>query len=288
MLATFVIGLREGFEAALIVGIVAAFLRQRGRSDLLRQVWLGVILAVAICATLAVFLQLWSASLPEVQQDTLETIVGVAAVVMVTYMVVWMRRHARGLRRDLEDAATTALADGTAWALVLMAFLAVMREGIETSVFLLAALNASGSVVFAGSGAVLGVVVAGGIGYGIYRGGVRLDLARFFRLTGLVLVLVAAGLLATAFHNAHEAGWLNIGQGQLLDLSWLVQPGSLQAELLTRVLGLQPQPTVIETLAWLAYFVPLAIYITRRPPARPATAAAAHGAATGQVESANQ
>jgi high-affinity iron transporter len=269
VLATFVIGLREGLEAALIVGIVAAFLRQRGRSEALRLVWLGVAVAIAICIAIAVALQLWSGSLPQAQQEALETIVGAVAVVMVTYMIVWMRRHARGLKRDLEDAASTALAQGTAWALVAMAFLAVMREGLETAVFLLAAFNASGNAVAAGAGATLGIVVAAGIGYGIYRGGVRLDLARFFRLTGIVLVFVAAGLVGTAFHTAHEAGWIDFGQAQLLDLSAIATPGTIQAALLTGALGIQPRPTVIETVAYLLYLVPMGLYVTWPQPRRP-------------------
>ena len=261
MLATFVIGLREGLEAALIVGIVAAFLRQRGRGDALRLVGLGVALAVAFCVVVAVALQLWSASLPQAQQEALETVVATAAVVMVTYMVLWMRRHARSMRGDLEDATASALAAGTAWALVAMAVLAVLREGFETSVFLLAAFNASGAPLAAGLGALLGIVVAAVIGVGIYRGGVRLNLARFFRVTGVVLVVVAAGLVATALHTAHEAGWIDFGQAQLVDLSSIVRPGSIPAALLTGVLGLQPRPTLIEGAGWLLYFVPMIVVV---------------------------
>lgn len=261
MLATFVIGLREGLEAALIVGIVAAFLGRQGRADTVRLVWLGVALAVAICAAVAVGLRLLSASLPEVEQEMLETVISGVAVAMVSYMIVWMRRHARGMKRHLESAAGSALASGTAWALVAMAFLAVLREGFETAVFLLAAFQASTSELAASVGAIGGIVVAAGIGYGIYRGGVRIDLARFFRFTGLVLVLVAAGLVAMALHTAHEAGWLDVGQQTALDLTWLIQPGTLIATLLTGILGFQPEPTVIELIGWLAYFVPLALYV---------------------------
>ena len=272
VLETFVIGLREGLEGALIVGIVAAFLRQQGRTDALRLMWAGVAIAIAICLAAAVALQVWSASLPEAQQDGLETVVGAAAVVMVTYMIVWMRRHARGMKRDLEDAAATALAAGTAWALIGMAVFAVLREGFETAVFLLAAFNASGSALAAGIGALLGIGVAAAIGYGIYRGG-RLNLARFFRLTGLVLVLVAAGLVATSFHTAHEAGWISAGQVQVVDLGWLIQPGSTVAALLTGVLGLQARPVQIEVAGWLFYLVPMALFVawpqTRRSPAGP-------------------
>ena len=269
MLPTFVIGLREGLEAALIVGIVAAFLRQRGRSDALRLVWIGVFLAVGACALVAVGLQLFSASLPQAQQELLETIVGVVAVAMVTYMIVWMRRNSRGLKHELEAAASSALATGTAWALIGMAILAVLREGFETAVFLLAAFNASGSPVAAGIGALLGIVAASVIGYGIYRGGVRINLNRFFRVTGVVLVLVAAGLLATAVHTAHEAGLIAFGQSQVADLTWIMQPGSVVTALLTSVLGIQPRPTAIETVAWLVYLVPMLVVVLWPAPKRP-------------------
>jgi high-affinity iron transporter len=143
VLPTFVIGLREGLEAALIVGIVAAFLGRQGRRDALRQVWIGVGAAVAICIAIAVVLQVVSSDLPQRGQEGLETVVGLFAVVMVTYMVAWMRRHARDLKGQLEGAAAAALASGSARALVMMAFLAVLREGFETAVFLLATFHAS-------------------------------------------------------------------------------------------------------------------------------------------------
>jgi high-affinity iron transporter len=275
MLATFVIGLREGLEAALIVGIVAAFLRQSGRSDALRLVWIGVAATVAFSAGVAILLQVWHGSLPHAQQEALEAVIGFAAVGMVTYMILWMRGHARGLRRDIEDAASTALARGSALALVAMAVLAVLREGLETAVFLLAAFQASEEPVLAGMGAVLGVIVAVGLGYGIYRGGVRLNLGRFFRITGVVLVFVAAGLVASSLHAAHEAGWLTIGQQQALDLTWLVQPGTLWSALLTGVLGIPPQPTVIELIGYLAYLVPMLLVVLW--PVRPARVAQAAG-----------
>lgn len=277
MLPTFVIGLREGLEAALIVGIIAAFLRQRGRADALRYVALGVGLAIAACVAWAFALQVWSSSLPAIQQEALETIVGLAAVAMVSYMILWMRTNARGLKRDLEAATASALVSGTAWALVAMAVLAVLREGFETSVFLLAAVSTSDAPAAAGLGALLGIVAAIGLGYATYRGGVRIDLARFFKLTGVVLVFVAAGLLATSVHTAHEAGWLTVGQAQLVDLGWLIQPGSLAEALVTGVLGVQPQPTVIEGAVWLLYLAPMLALVLRPAgqPRRVATPAAA-------------
>jgi high-affinity iron transporter len=289
LLPTFVIGLREGLEAALIVGIVAAFLGQQERRDALRQVWIGTAIAVAICIGIAIALQVISSDLPQRQQEGLETVVGALAVCMVTYMILFMRRHARDLKGDLEGAAASALASGSSRALVLMAFLAVLREGFETAVFLLATFHASGDATASWLGAVLGIAVAVVIGYGIYKGGVRLNLARFFTITGLVLVVVAAGLVMTAFMTANEAGWLNAGQAQAFDLSWLVRPGTPLSSLLTGVLGIQPYPTWVMVVAWLVYLVPMVLIVAwparRRPSAgrsAPASAASAGPQPAGQ------
>jgi high-affinity iron transporter len=261
MIPTFVITLREGVEASLIVGIIAAFLVKEGRRDALRQMWIGVAIAVALCTAVAVVLEIVGQELPQREQEGLETVVGLIAVSAVTYMIVWMRRHARGIKAELEGEAASALATGSTIALVAMAFLAVLREGFETSVFLLAAFNDAADTTAAGAGAVLGLLAAVAIGLGLYRGGVRINLSRFFRITGLVLVFVAAGLLATAAHTAHEAGWINGLQSQAIDLSWLVQPGTVSGSLLTGMLGLQPTPTVIEALVYVLYAVPMAIYV---------------------------
>src|SRR6185312_11601285 len=176
-----------------------------------------------------VILKVAEENLPQKQQEGLETIIGLVAVAMVTWMIVWMRRHARDLKGDLELHAAAALATGSAWALIIMAFLAVLREGLETSVFLLAAFQAATDPFLAGLGAVLGILVAIVIGYGVYKGGVKINLAKFFKITGAVLVLVAAGLLSMAVHTAHEAGWLDAFQSNVANLRWLVQPGSVRA-----------------------------------------------------------
>jgi high-affinity iron transporter len=268
---TFVIGLREGVEASLIVGIVAAFLHKRERHDALRWMWVGVGGAVLLCIGVAVALQIVNADLPHRQQDALETVVAAAAVGMVTFMIVWMRRHATDLARELRESAAVALDQGSTWALVGMAFFAVVREGLETAVFLLAAFQNSTAPAAAGTGAALGIVSAVVIGYGIYRGGVRLNLGRFFRATAAVLVLVAAGLVASALHTAHEATWLSSGQTQALDLSWLIHPGSVVSSLLTGILGVQAHPTVAEAVGWVAYAVPMLAFVlwpARRRPSR--------------------
>jgi high-affinity iron transporter len=287
LIPTLVIALREGVEAALIVGIIAAFLVKEGRQDAVKQMWIGVAVAVTLCVGVAVLLKVVGEQLPQREQEGLETVIGLIAVAAVTYMIVWMRRNARGIKAALEGSAATALARGSAMALVAMAFLAVLREGFETSVFLLAAFQDASDTTAAGAGATIGLIAAIAIGLGIYRGGVRINLTRFFRITGLILVFVAAGLLSTSLHTAHEAAWFNSLQGQAIDLTWLVQPGTISGSLLTGMLGLQPQPTVGEALVYLLYAVPMTLYVLwpdrlrprRRVPARARTGAPAQSPA---------
>jgi high-affinity iron transporter len=179
LLPTFIIGLREGVEASLIVGIIAAFLVAEGRRDALRWVAAGVAAAVVLCLAVAVGLQVLSRDLPDRAQEILEAAIALVAVAMVTSMIVWMRAHARTLKGSLEQETRTALAAGSVTALVGMAFLAVLREGFETAVFLLAVFQQSTSPAAAGGGAVLGIAAAGANAYGSSRGGVRLELCRF-------------------------------------------------------------------------------------------------------------
>jgi high-affinity iron transporter len=273
MLPTFVIGLREGLEASLIVGIIAAFLLQRGERRALRPMWLGVTVAIGLCAVAAVVLRLIGESLPFRQREAMEGSLALMAVAGVSYMVIWMRRHSLELKRQLEDHAARALVLGSTLALIGMAFFAVLREGLETAIFMLAAFQSSADPAATGGGAALGVVIAVGVGYAIYRGGVRINLSRFFRITGFVLVLVAAGLLAASVHSFAEAGVIAAGQARALDLTWLIEPNTVRASLLTGMLGLQPIPTVAEVAAWIAFAVPMGLYVLwpQRPsPARPA------------------
>ena len=274
MLPTFVIGLREGLEASLIVGIVAAFLKRNGRSQDMWKMWLGVAIGVGLCTAVAIGLRIAERKLPQRQQEGLETIIGLIAVAFVTWMIVWMRNHAHEMKGHLEAHTASALQSGSAGALIGMAFLAVLREGLETAVFVLALLNSStnntGTTL---TGALLGIAVACVIGFLVYRGGVRIDMAKFFKITGFVLVLVAAGLFATAVHTAWEADWLHVWQSQAMNLEWLVDPGSVRAALLTGMFGLQPRPTHAEVGAWLLYAIPmgLLVLVPRRPKPKPAS-----------------
>jgi iron uptake system component EfeO len=268
MLPTFVIGLREGIEAALIVGIIAAYLRQRGREDALRWVWLGVGLAASLCLFIGILLNLLERSLPQKEQEGLETIISVVAIAFITYMILWMRRHSRGIKHALEHDASSALARNTVTAFIAMSFFAVLREGFETAVFVLAVFQSANDTTTAGVGVILGLVVAAVLGYLLYRGGVRINLNRFFKVTGVVLVIVAAGLASSALHTAHEAGWFNALQTQALDLTWLVDPGSVRSALLSGMLGLQARPTIGEVLIWLIYAIPLTAYVVWPAPKR--------------------
>ena len=255
---TFLIGLREGLEAALIVGIVAAFLRRGGHS--LRPMFIGVGLAILISVAVGVGLEVLSTSLPQRQQEMLETVIGAIAVVFVTTMIVWMNRHAFQMKGELEREAQQAVNRGGSLALAGMAFLAVLKEGFETSVFLLAAVQASGGGrMWAVLGAVAGIIVAIGIGVGLYYGGLKINLGRFFKVTGVFLVLIAAGLVLSSLRTAHEAGWITIGQPRVADLSSWMPARSVLGALITGMFGVPTDPRLIEVLGWLLYAIPVLV-----------------------------
>ncbi len=185
MLVAFLIMLREGIEAALIVGIVAGFLKQSGHSKLMPKVWFGVVLASLMCLGLGYGIHSATGEIPQKQQEFVVGIIGLVAVAMLTYMILWMKKAARSMKRQLQDSVQAALnrGSGQGWALVGMAFLAVAREGLESVFFLLAVFKQSPTWQMP-AGAVAGVLAAAVIGALIYQGGMRLNLAKFFRWTG--------------------------------------------------------------------------------------------------------
>jgi high-affinity iron transporter len=253
-IGVFLVGLREGLEATLIVSIAAAFLKRNGKST--RTMFAGVALAVLICIGVGVGLNLLSTSLPQAQQDMMETVIGVVAVVFVTSMIVWMNRNAGRLQGELEHEAEQAVSRGGSMALVVMAFLAVLKEGFELSVFLLAAADTSHTSRWSAVlGGVAGVAVAIAMGVGLYYGGLKVNLDRFFRVTGAFLVLIAAGLVLDVLRTAHEAGWLNIGQQQVFDLSSWIPENSVQGALIHGLFLIPTDPRLIEVIGWLLYAV---------------------------------
>ncbi len=223
--------------------------------------WFGVILAIILSILVGVALELTERALPQAQQEGMEAIIGALAVFFVTGMIIWMNTHAQHMRQQLESEAAQALSHTGAWALTSMAFLAVLKEGFETSVFLLATFSAAQSAGLAAAGAIIGLLIATIIGWGIYLGGVRINLSRFFHFTGSFLILVAAGLVISSLRSAHEGGWLNIGQQKAMDLSWMVTPGSIQSALVTGVLGIPADPRVIEVTGWLIYLILVVLFV---------------------------
>ena len=249
--------LREGVEAALIVGIVAAYLKQTGRGRFMPSVWLGVVLAVVLCLALGIALDLSSGEFPQKQQELFEGSVALVAMCILTSMVFWMKRAARSIKAELHVSIDAALKAGErgGWALVGMAFFAVGREGLESVFFLLATFQQDVGIGVP-IGAVLGVATAVAVGAGITYGGMRLDLRKFFRWTGVFILFVAAGLLAAALRSFHEAGLWNGLQERVFDLSNVLPTDGVIGTLLSGLLGYQESPTLGEVGIYLAYLVP--------------------------------
>ncbi|MGH9018792.1 MAG: FTR1 family protein [Acidimicrobiales bacterium] len=252
------IGLREGLETVVILGAITVFLRHQGRGDQLRMVWMASGAAATICVGLAVALGAVELSLSIVAEQRCEGIVSAVAVATVTYMVIWMRRFPKDLIRDSNSMAAQRFARGSGRAVAVMAFVAVLREGFEITVFVVALVGArTTSPLLSVTGAVAGVLLAVIIGVAVVRGGVRVDIARFFRITGIVLVVSAAGLAMTAIHAANTGGWLVFGQTPQFDWSRLSPPGTVQSAFVSGVFGIQPYPTLIDVVVWLAYLIPM-------------------------------
>ena len=276
MLANYLIGLREGLEAALVVGILVAYLVRSGRRHLLPQVWLGVAVAVSCSLLVGAALTFGPSGLSFTAQEAIGGSLSLVAVGLVTWMIFWMARTARHLKADLHSRLEDAFATGR-WAVAVLTLLAVGREGLETALFLWAATEATGTTGQPLLGAALGLATAIVLGWGLYRGAVRLDLRVFFSWTGLFLILIAAGVLAYGVHDLQEAGILP-GLGALaFDVSATVPPQSWYGTLLKGVFNFSPATTWLELFAWLAYLVPVTALFARKvwftggpPPQSPA------------------
>jgi high-affinity iron transporter len=270
-LPIFLIGLREGLEASLVVSILIAYLVKTDRRDKIPAVWAGVAVAIAISLGFGAALEYTSANMTFEAQEAFGGIMSIIAVGFVTWMIFWMRRTARSIKGELQGKVDRALEMGTA-ALVAIAFLAVAREGLETALFIWSAAN-SGSTSSGPPpivGAVLGLLVAAVIGYLLYRGAIRINLAKFFTWTGAGLVLVAGGVLAYGFHDLQEAGILPGLNSLAFDVSDTITTGSVIGTLLKGIFNFSPQTTWVEATAWVLYVVPVMFLFLRRPKAEPA------------------
>jgi high-affinity iron transporter len=264
------IGLREGLEAAIVVTILVAFLVKAQRRDALKWVWLGV--AAAIVMTVAVFLtiQFSAYTISGLGAEAIAGIASLVAVAIVTTMVLWMRTAAAGLSGELRTGMARALETGSL-AVLALAFLAVGREGVETALFMVG--YAEAETAWPLVGLVIGVLVATVIAYGMYVGAVRINLAKFFKYTGVFLIVVAAGILSYGVGALQTVGWLPGLGSKAFDVSSWFNWSTWYGEIIQGVFNVTPTPTVLQLTVWLAYLViVLAIFVRpTKAPAKPAT-----------------
>jgi high-affinity iron transporter len=255
---SFLIGLREGLEAGLIVSVLVATLVRAGARSRLPQVWTGVLAAIALSMSFGAVLTFTAASLSTSAQEAFGGALSIVAVAFVTAMVFWMRRSARTLASEIKEKVTEALAMG-AGVLVLTSFLAVGREGLETALFLWTTARAANESAGPVAGAAAGLVVAALLCWGLYRRVLHIDLTRFFTITGAVLVVIAAGVLGYGLRDLQEGAVLPGGAAYAFDLSGSIDAGSWYSTLLQGVLNLTPTMTWLQVAGYAGY---LAVVMT--------------------------
>ncbi len=278
-------GLREGVEAALIVAIVLAYLAKTGNARHFPKIWLGAGSAVLVSVAAGVGLYLTLGGLREPYEQIFEGVTMLLAAGVVTWMLFWMRRQAASVKGELQRSVDRVLTEGSLWGLAVLAFTAVIREGIETSLFLVSQVQAA-SAAEAGApsvvaGAFLGLAIAVAIGYGFYRGSRVINLQSFFRWTGIALVFIAAGLLSHAVHEFVEVGVVTVGTQTAFDISRVLphdaESGNVLGQLLRALFGYSSTPEVVTLLVHLAYLaIVLPLYlrpVSPRPETRPGTVA---------------
>ncbi|SFS01296.1 high-affinity iron transporter [Microbacterium sp. cf046] len=304
MLATFLIGLREGLEAALVVGILVAYITRIGRREVLPRMWGGVGLAIALSLAIGAILTFGAYSLTFEAQEIIGGTLSLIAVAMVTWMIFWMQKTARTLKASLEGGIDRALAQGSLWALVAIGFVSVAREGIETTLLLWSMVQSFGDAPAALLGALLGLLAAVVLGWLLARGMLRLDLRRFFMWTGAFLIIVAAGVLAYAVMDLQEGGALpgpfgplapideatgavmvglaGVPFGWAFDVTGQIPPGSALAVVLQATVGFMPRMSWLQVIAWALYVAIVGSFFIRgvRAGRRPAPAASASAGAS--------
>lgn len=274
MLANYLIGLREGLEAALVVGILIAYLVKTERRDLVRVVWAGVAVAAGASIAFGALLTFGPSGLSFEAQEAIGGTLSILAVALITWMIFWMARMARYMKAELHAKLDGAINAG-AGAVFVVAILAVGREGLETALYLWVGAQAA-QTTSAGPllGALLGLATSFVIGWAIYRGALRLNLRSFFAWTGLFLIVVAAGVLAYGIHDLQEAGILPGLNNLAFDVSATIPPASVLGTTLKGVFNFSPATTWLQAIAWIAYIVPVSILFIRLvwgsapPPAR--------------------
>jgi high-affinity iron transporter len=265
MLSTFIIALREGLEAALIVGILVAYLVKTGRKALLAPLWAGVALAVLVSLAAGAFLTITSTELSPRGEEFFAGTTSFLAVGFVTWMVFWMKRTARHLKGQLEGQMSTAVLAGPL-ALAAAAFFAVVREGLETSLFIYANFKTVSSTPSATVGLVLGLGLAITLGYLIYRSSIKINLSKFFNYTGIALIVVAAGVLSYGIHEYQELGWLPGADFFVWDVTSVITKESLLGGVLAGTIGFDTTTSLLQFVLWGAYLAAV-LYIYLKPAA---------------------
>jgi high-affinity iron transporter len=261
MLSTFIIALREGLEAALIVGIIVAYLVKTGRKALLAPLWAGVALAAVVSLATGAFLTFTSTELSPRGEEFFAGTTSFLAVGFVTWMVFWMKRTARHLKGQLEGQMSTAVLAGPL-ALAAAAFFAVVREGLETSLFIYANFKTVSSTPSATVGLIFGLGLAIALGYLIYRSSIKINLSKFFNYTGIALVVVAAGVLSYGIHEYQELGWLPGADFFIWDVTSVIAKESLLGGVLAGTIGFDTTMSLLQFVLWAAYLaIVLSLYL---------------------------
>lgn len=261
--AASLVALREGLEMSLILGIIFSYLRKVGRPDSFRAVWLGTGLAALVAVAAGAVLYFLTGDEEWSGQPYLEATVFLMAVVVLSYMTFWMKHNSRTMGSEIGQRIDQALDQGATWHMVYLAFITVIREGIELVMFLLALLLQARGGLSVGSGAVLGLAVAIVIGWGIYRGTARINLGRFFTVMGNVLIVVAAGLLGNAIHELNEVSLLP-EFGHIYDISAVLDDRGLVGGILHALVGYSDHPSFAQGIVWAAYLVLALLFFNRR------------------------
>ena len=259
------IGLREGLEAAIVVSILVAFLVRSERRDALKWVWLGVGAAVAMTVIVFLAIQLGENTITGLAAEAIAGVASLIAVAIVTTMVLWMKKAAASMSGELRSDMTRALETGPA-AVTLLAFLAVGREGVETALFMVGYAEAQTSWPLIGL--IAGVLVAGAIAYGMYRGALSINLGKFFSYTGVFLIVVAAGILSYGVGALQTVGWLPGLANKAFDISTWFNWSSWYGEVIQGIFNVTPTPTVLQLLGWSAYLV-IVLALFMRPTTSP-------------------
>jgi len=255
MISALLITFREGLEAALIIGIVLAFLAKTGNRQWFKQVWWGTITAVLVSIMAGAILFYSVGALEDRAEEIFEGSAMLLAAIILTWMIFWMRKQARHIKSQLHTEIQAAIGSGSSFGIIGLAFVAVVREGIETALFLFASTRTVESPILSASGGIIGLILALAIGYSLYKGSSRLNLRTFFNITGLLLILFAAGLLTHGIHELQNANIIPTVIEHIWDIGNILPEGSAFGKILTAIFGYNANPSLIEAITYFVYLI---------------------------------